>query len=607
MQFFTDHCNKETLFSAPHKWLLAAIICPVHTGQWWYQKRYHMRYAHARKVFVFDLFLLGSIVALTAFTLSWLFYDPTVQDKVIVALEFQQNNAPERIVSGQDAMLAVTYTNTSDTTLEDAVLTLRPPATALFSADQTLSIPVGPLPPTVKGSSAFPLVFFGEPGTDYHFLAQLSYRQANRTIFEDAIGAVIVTPRDSVLAATTTIPSTILGAGETPITITLTHTGANGLSDISVPLNERIQTIADTPTTGRVQDGMWILDGMAPGQTATLSGRAITNFDTSIEETALGYDAFITVAGQPIRQTFSKQTVQMVHPRADLSFAWSDANAALQPGESQTINVTIQNTGKTELANMALLFPTYQYLNTQAFLQKNNGKEVGGGMLRIPIGNSPMNSGGVREYAIVIPIVQKPTGQAPMRFVLSPTLTAAVPAIPDARYTRSARIPDRTIHSYITLSSHARYYAKSGDQLGRGSLPPTVGEETKYWIFTDITNGPHEASDVSLQISLPNGVSTTEKSSVSKGQAPICGVQTHACTWHTSHLLPLEHVGVFVEVAITPNIADVGTTPMLVSGTTITATDEETGTSITASVGSLNTAIPFDEKGSAKGGVVVEL
>lgn len=604
MKFFTDHCNKETLFSAPHKWLLAAMLCPVHTGQWWYHKRYHMRYAHAKKVFTFDLFLLASIAVLTVFTLSWLFYDPTVRNQVVVDVEFRQNDGVERIVSGADATILVNYTNTSDTTLTDATLTLRPPATALFSADQKLSIPVGPLPPTAKGSSAFPLVFFGEPGIGYHFLVQLSYRQADRTVFEDAIGAVIVTPRDSVLTATTTIPSIILGSGETSITFTITHTGTQNLFDISVPLNEQVQTIADTPTVGSIRDGVWMIDNMAPGQTATLSGRAITNFDASIEEAKIGYDAFITVAGQPIRQTSSKQTVTVVHPRADLSFAWNDANATLSPGGSQTIRVTIQNTGKTQLANMALLFPTYQYLNTQAFLKKNNGKEVGGGMLRIPIGDNPMDPGDIREYSIVIPIVQKPTGQAPMRFVLSPTLTATVPAIPDARYTRSAHIPDRTIHSYITLSSHARYYAKSGDQLGRGPLPPIVGEETKYWIFADITNGPHEASGVSLHMSLPNGVFPTGKSSVSKGQAPVCGAQTHACTWQTSRLLPLEHAGVFVEVSITPNVQDIGKTPILVSGTTITATDEETGTSITASVGSLNTAIPFDKKGSAKGGMV---
>ena len=45
----------------------------------------------------------------------------------------------------------------------------------------------------------------------------------------------------------------------------------------------------------------------------------------------------------------------------------------------------------------------------------------------------------------------------------------------------------------VAMQNSIRYYTEEGDQLGRGPLPPQVGETTKYWVFVQITNTTNTA------------------------------------------------------------------------------------------------------------------
>ena len=42
------------------------------------------------------------------------------------------------------------------------------------------------------------------------------------------------------------------------------------------------------------------------------------------------------------------------------------------------------------------------------------------------------------------------------------------------------------LNSNLAVQVYPMYYAPTGDQLGRGPLPPKVGETTKYWIFCEV-------------------------------------------------------------------------------------------------------------------------
>ena len=55
MKFFEEHLTIHHFFHAPHKWFLALLISPIHAAEMHYKRNYHLRFAHARKLFLFDI------------------------------------------------------------------------------------------------------------------------------------------------------------------------------------------------------------------------------------------------------------------------------------------------------------------------------------------------------------------------------------------------------------------------------------------------------------------------------------------------------------------------------------------------------------------------
>jgi len=69
----------------------------------------------------------------------------------------------------------------------------------------------------------------------------------------------------------------------------------------------------------------------------------------------------------------------------------------------------------------------------------------------------------------------------------------------------------------IELKSSAKYYLE-GEQLGVGPIPPIAGETTKYWIFISIENFNHDLENILVSATIPENVSLTGKTSVTRGE-----------------------------------------------------------------------------------------
>jgi hypothetical protein len=161
--------------------------------------------------------------------------------------------------------------------------------------------------------------------------------------------------------------------------------------------------------------------------------------------------------------------------------------------------------------------------------------------------------------------------------------------------------------SPFILSSFARYYASSGDQLGRGPLPPAPNEGTKYWIFWNISGTTNEISNLQIIAPLGSNVTLTGRQSVSIGTAVT--QSGNNIVWNVANLEPTMPtnstvIGAAFEVMVTPTEADLGTSPVLIGSATATASDEFTGALVSGSATSVNTTLTIDKKGAAYGGTV---
>jgi hypothetical protein len=164
------------------------------------------------------------------------------------------------------------------------------------------------------------------------------------------------------------------------------------------------------------------------------------------------------------------------------------------------------------------------------------------------------------------------------------------------------------IASALGITATARYWSETGDQLGRGPMPPKVGQTTKYWIFWNVTNTTNSVDNVSVAATLPANITYTGKATVSAGDAIIFDPTTRNVTWNAGSVTPFpgsatDAFGAGFEVALTPTASQSGTYPALLSNVKITGSDSFAGLTLTASAPDVTAKLANDNKAAGTGPV----
>ena len=156
----------------------------------------------------------------------------------------------------------------------------------------------------------------------------------------------------------------------------------------------------------------------------------------------------------------------------------------------------------------------------------------------------------------------------------------------------------------LVLDAHSRYYAKSGEEIGSGPIPPSVGSKTTYRIIWELTNSLHEVKDIIVSVQLPSNVAWVNQFNASAGEVEFTS-GSNDLTWRLNKLpLDIEGVTLSFDVELNPKDTQIGEVAALTKKITLTSTDSITGGKIIQTISSLNTGIPRDEKGADKGLVV---
>lgn len=161
------------------------------------------------------------------------------------------------------------------------------------------------------------------------------------------------------------------------------------------------------------------------------------------------------------------------------------------------------------------------------------------------------------------------------------------------------------LNSNLAVQVYPMYYAPTGDQLGRGSLPPKAGEATKYWVFAKLINDISPVQNVVLTLDLPLNVSWSNRSNVPVGDPLVYDANTRTISWKVSKL-PVKptNIGFAFEVGIIPSVAQIGQNPILIQNIKISGKDERTGALIENELGNITTKLIQDTKGKLRDGVV---
>lgn len=566
-----------------------------------YHNKYHLNYVHARKLFVFDIGLLLGVLVLISSTIAWHLYDPSVVDDVplrIVAVD-ATGTPLTRIASGEPVTYTLSYANESESILTNATIELHLPAyftvatiTAhnlpFNSENQTFTLP--DLTPNTTGTIHISGVYFGTPDEYEHVSAILRYTQDGRSEVEAAVSTIISSLRDAVLVGSLDMPTLVRSRGTYPIRITLSNIGDRPLRAIALPETHTYGTIRWTTST---------IDTLAGDATTTIDGQLITDIPTSVSDYTFAIAPLLRINGTLVPQDTLEQPLTVVHPAVTLSDVSWDTEVA-NPGTTVNARITMQNTGDTPLESIRVILPinpniispqrsvaiTPELRSTAEGLQFDTSAALAPG----------------ETYSLTIPLAVQyvPAGATDIRYTLSPIVLAdAAGGTTPVQSTRETN--SLAIGTTLILDGHARYYTAEGDQLGRGPLPPVVGQETKYWVLFTVRNTTSRVENAEFTATLGPNTTWTGRSSVSLGEDLVYNAATRQASWSLSSLASGQTIGLYMELATTPTADMLGTIPTLIERASVNGRDTYIDTELARSIGTITADLSQDTRGSARG------
>ncbi len=182
--------------------------------------------------------------------------------------------------------------------------------------------------------------------------------------------------------------------------------------------------------------------------------------------------------------------------------------------------------------------------------------------------------------------------------------------IAEVRRTASSTILSRMVHSLVVSKpelhavARARYYSPEGEQLGRGPLPPKVGETTTYYATMQI---PYEGQAwKAIEVSALLGAHVSWADFVPEGARELhYDPATRRVVWRmnawpaANDELPRDAGASFV-IALLPTIDDAGKAVPLLSDIHVTALTTD-GERFKASLSLVTTELSEDSKAKGKG------
>ena len=615
MKYVEEHLNKQHLIHAPHKWFLAFLSSPIHWMEIYYKNRYHLRFTHARKLFLFDMMLLSSILVLIVSTIVWFNYDPTIEELVYVNIKPSQ----DKMISGQYVSFEINYKNESEKKLISPVLNLQIPNNFLIEKIEPekyqTSGTVFQLPNLKPNDEGAIIIYgwtYGTPDIGESITATLSYRQDDRKIKEEKTVAFIKTLRGSVLNTEVIISNKILSQGKTSITISLENTGEQILSGISLslPSVEGINFSNIQPDSGEIKNNTWLISELNQKQKINLTADLLSDLKKYQANINLDFTPQITINNSLIPQKTVNKNISISYPKSEIITSWQNNINKIKPGSVATLEMNLKNTGNIALTDAQIEIPLASGLIDVTRINKLNlGKIITGSFVinkeNLPALNEIKPNDSLK-LNIQIPIVSWPQGGTDQVLILNPRLQSSVENIVGSKYEYSTESPSLSVGTQLNLQAESRYYSNEGDQIGRGPLPAQVGQETKYWAMIKIQNATSQVKNLLLAAELPNYVSWTGRSSVSHGQDISYNSNTRQVTWKLSTMAPYTQAGIYFEVSLTPDTTMVGQTPIIVKNINLTGTDSYIEENIIQTTSDIDISLANDELGKEKGTAVVQ-
>jgi hypothetical protein len=562
-----------------------------------YKTKYEGIYKNAKKLFVFDLFLLFGSICLLGASLFFFFWKPTIVDLIDVNFSLRA----ERILAGDEISIAIDYKNRSKHKLEDVVLAVHLPSGFLvdrektpldiFSLNSTANI--GSLDPGATGNIVIYGRYFARPMSDEKITAYFSYRPEDKKNKEQKISGAFIKTVGSNLKIEMELADSTLANHSLPFKINLQNTGELPLTDIYFA-SSTMELVFDQPETVKN-----IL--LKPGEQMEFNGRL--QAPASIGEYSVAFSAFTVVNNTPVEIAEFKKNINVFYPEIKSGIKLLFDKEFADGSDTLPLRVYWNNSGNYQISNPRLRFAfTPGVVDLYATARENNMTVSGNELIADKKTRTSFFDGtpGVSdEFEINLKLLPffKTDGQKILEIKV--IAEAVLPENQEQKFSiESAEKISIKLATQANWQIRPVYYTAEGDQLGRGPLPPEVGETTKYWIFVEVNNGLNPIENNYFSATLGDGVEFTGKESVTIGSKFNHDKGDNSISWNHYSIPANSSVGLYFEVAVTPTASQTGKKIILIKNAQYNAKDNEVNKQINLNYGQIDNTLSKDDRGS---------
>lgn len=560
-----------------------------------FKKRYEKHYKEDKIHLLIDIVLGVIVLILIGVILNlWLFS----RTKLINLIDFTVTASPVNLTNGSQAEFSINYTNTTKNTLTDVSLVLkrpealRDPSYNIADFDsKTNTLKIGDLASKAHGEFKITGLLLGNLNDKHEFLAVINYKnkfgQTRQEFFSQNFQLT-----DSVLATQINLPNKIIATSPFETKVNLKNKSALDFADLKIKMIWPAEfSFNQTDLEKPLAENIWAIGSFTTNQESeyTFSGKAYIdnpqniNFQTEIYATYNNREYLLAKAQSSVFVDFSKFKLSLIN---------LENNQSITPGGKTTYTLFYKNEENYDVANVELgLNLSGEYAASRQIRVNQNDYQR--------LTNIAAGQEGTIELTATAKSIINYTNEKPEGFNIETRGFASYDdPIENTRISVESSPVLSPVSSSLTLKTTGVFFTPLGDQIGVGSVPPVVDEYTSYWIIIKAVNTHHQAKAVKITAQIPGGVEFTDTYNVTAGNQIVKTGNT--LSW-TIDSIPA-FAGIFspapearIQLAITPSLNQVGTSPVLLTNITATATDTRTGAFLTAVGKNISTAIFADD------------
>ncbi|MCU0660221.1 MAG: hypothetical protein MUD00_01230 [Candidatus Pacebacteria bacterium] len=529
---------------------------------------------------------------------------------------------------GEDLQLQLAVTNKNSVALEYGDLIISYPKGANdATADSDfvrIREPIGTLGGGKTANKNIKVVLYGQEGSKKNITATLEYRipGSNAIFTKEATYAVTIS--SAPLALSITAPKSSPSNQEITLEIKIQTNATKPIKNVAVhaeyPPGFQFKKAVPEPTDGSTE---WNLGDIAPGMEKTITVTGMIFGQDNEERSLRFYAGESGRQGEDLAVIYSSllHTIGIARPFIDarLVIGGADQPEYSIPSRNETqATVEWANNSTAPVEN----FEIRVRLSGNAL--DRSSVSVLSGFYNSTTNEVVWNANTTRQFASIAPgengslsfsFASVGLGAGDRGFIDNPKIILELSMTGTQTAEGSSPVAvnnaeTKTIKVSSDLQVAAQAFYRGGSFTNTGPLPPKAETQTTYTIVWTINNTANAVSGAEVRGSLPTYIRWLGNTSPIDENV-IYNDTTREVIWRAGQVA--QGTGsiagereVSFQVALLSSLSQIGTSPELISDTTLTGTDTFTGVKLESKKGALSTLLYNDPGFPINGGVVIQ-